>query len=230
MNPQFSNTTTQWQQAGVWRGRDLATAPQGVSTGYAPLDEVLPGGGWPTHGLIEVLGDLPAASGLRLLLPTLAHLSQTRRWLAWVAPPHIPYAPALAAQGLELSRVLLIHPRRASEGLWVAEQALRSDTCSAVLLWAKEIDTPHVRRLQLAMESQGGMGVIFRPSSAAMQPSPANLRIQVSAIPGGVEVKVLKCRGAWVSGALRMDWHDVVAGPVSSAATVGDIHTHRAAQ
>ncbi|MEK6750324.1 MAG: translesion DNA synthesis-associated protein ImuA [Pseudomonadota bacterium] len=230
MNPHLSAQATQWRQAGVWRGRDLPATALGVATGYAPLDNALPGHGWPTQGLIEMLGDFPAASGLRLLLPTLARLTQTRRWLAWVAPPHIPYAPALAAQGLELSRVLLVHPRRALDGLWVAEQALRSNTCSAVLLWAQDIDTRQVRKLQLAMEAQGGMGIIFRPASAAAQASPATLRVHVAATPGGAEINILKCRGAWAASAVHVDWHDVVAVPVSPASTAGDIHAQRAAQ
>ena len=80
MNPHMTMKATQWQQAGVWRGRDMPTVAPGVSTGYAALDQALPAQGWPTGGLIEILGDFSTAGGLRLVLPALARLSQIRRW------------------------------------------------------------------------------------------------------------------------------------------------------
>ena len=29
-----------------------------------------------------------------LVIPVLAHLSQSEQWLVWIAPPHLPYGPA----------------------------------------------------------------------------------------------------------------------------------------
>jgi protein ImuA len=61
------------QHPALWRGR--GAAPQaGYSTGFDALDAVLPGGGWPKHGLVEILtassgsGELPAwqTQGARL--------------------------------------------------------------------------------------------------------------------------------------------------------------------
>ena len=36
----------------------------------------------------------------------------------------LPYAPALAAAGVDVSRVLLVHPKNHQEQLWATEQAL----------------------------------------------------------------------------------------------------------
>jgi len=58
-------------------------------------------------------------------------------WLVWIAPPHEPYAPALAQQGIELTRLLVVRPAGATEALWAAEQALGSGVCAAVLLLAE---------------------------------------------------------------------------------------------
>src|SRR5262245_32773432 len=106
----------------VWRGRSQAPV-QTLSTGYAALDAGLPGGGWPRHGLVEVLTAEPGVGELYLLLPVLAALSQASpaRWCTWVTPPHEPYAPALEAHGVALDRMLVV---RTYLPLWALEQAL----------------------------------------------------------------------------------------------------------
>src|SRR4029434_6344101 len=80
----------------VWRGRSRA-AVETLSTGFAALDAGLPGGGWPRHGLVEIL--TPPAGGVEfsLWLPVLAALSRVApaRWCTWVSPPQEPFAPAL---------------------------------------------------------------------------------------------------------------------------------------
>src|ERR1044071_6445717 len=59
----------------VWRGRSRA-AVETFPTGFAALDAGLPGGGWPRHGLIEILTPQPGIGELYLLLPVLARLSR----------------------------------------------------------------------------------------------------------------------------------------------------------
>jgi len=59
----------------LWRGRSRATIPT-LSTGQDVLDAGLPGGGWPRHGLIEILTPRPGVGELYLLLPALAALSR----------------------------------------------------------------------------------------------------------------------------------------------------------
>ena len=84
--------------------------------------------------LTEILSEVEGIGALRLVLPALARLSQAEKWLAWIAPPHLPYAPALAAHGVELARVLIIGAlARPPERFWVLDQSLRAGACSAVL-------------------------------------------------------------------------------------------------
>src|SRR5262245_57676331 len=92
----------------IWRGRSVAHV-EVLSTGFASLDQALPGGGWPRAGLIELLTSHLGVGELYLLLPTLAALTQraSARWCAWIAPPFEPFAPALAAQGLVLDRLFI---------------------------------------------------------------------------------------------------------------------------
>jgi len=93
----------------IWRGRSAAH-PQGLPSGFAALDAYLPGHGWPRTGLIEILVSRFGSGELDLLLPALATLTRARcaRWCVWVAPPLMPFAPALASQGIVLDRVAVV--------------------------------------------------------------------------------------------------------------------------
>jgi cell division inhibitor SulA/protein ImuA len=189
------------QRPDIWRGDEqLDYAGKYIPSGFAELDEQLPGGGWPTGALSEIIMAREGIGEMRLLMPALARMSHEGRWLAWVAPPYIPYAPALAACGVNLSRVLLVHPRANSDGLWAVEQALRSGTCGAVLAWMAVNDQRRQRRLQLAAEAGGTMGILFRSERTASRTSCAALRLHVDTTHHGrVTVNILKRRGGWAS-------------------------------
>jgi hypothetical protein len=123
------------QHPGIWRRS--ASAQQHIralSTGLPELDALLPGGGWPCGALSEILFAYDGIGELALLMPALAELTRRQQRVIFVAPPYIPYAPALAAQGLDLRYVVQIEST-AAEGAWSAEQCLRSGSCGAVLGW-----------------------------------------------------------------------------------------------
>ncbi len=165
-----------------------------LPTGVTELDERLPDGGWPLGALTEVLCAGEGIGELRVVLSALAELSRRERWIVWVSPPYVPYAPALAARDVDLSRVLVVQAQ-AGDALWAAEQALRSSSCGAVLLWSSTTDGRSLRRLQLAAEHGGSWGVLFRGLRAASRPSPSALRLRLAPAPRGLEVEILKCRG-----------------------------------
>ncbi len=170
------------QHPGIWRGDQVAQSSEdALPTGFAELDELLPGGGWPRGALTEILVERQGIGELRLLLPALARASEQSGWLAWVAPPHVPYAPALAAAGVRLQRLLVAKPQSTADAWWTAEQALRSGACSAVLAWLKTPDERLMRRLQLGAESGRAWGVLFRSAHAAQQRSTAALRLRLEA-------------------------------------------------
>lgn len=194
------------QHPGIWRGDQLAHSDvETLPTGYAELDEQLPGGGWPRGALTEILIEREGIGELRLLLPALVQASQQRGWLAWVAPPHLPYAPALAAAGVSLQRLLLARPQSAGDAWWTAEQALRSGACSAVLAWLRTPDERRMRRLQLGAESGRAWGVLFRSAAAAQERSPAALRLRLEATTSGLAVHILKRRGGQLGRPVLLD-------------------------
>ena len=194
------------QRADIWRGGRLTAAARAVPSGYSELDGLLPGGGWPRGALTEILMPRQGIGALRLLMPALAQLSHSDRWICWVAPPHIPYAPALVAAGVDLSRVLLVHPKAQRDGLWAVEQSLRSGNCGAVLAWPVLDDAGVMRRLQLAAEAGDTLGFLFRAQRFVKRPSPAALRIQLDTyIDGKLSVSILKRRGGWAAGPVYLD-------------------------
>jgi hypothetical protein len=194
------------QHPGVWRGDQRAQAAEAaLPTGFAALDEVLPGGGWPRGALTELLIRRQGIGELRLLTPALAQLSEADGWLAWVAPPYVPYAAALAAAGIDLRRVLVAKPATDADAWWTAEQALRSGACGALLAWLRAADERRMRRLQLAAETGHAWGVLFRHARAAGERSPAALRLLLEPAGEGLAVHVLKRRGGPVCRPVRVE-------------------------
>jgi protein ImuA len=214
------------QRRDVWRGSQ-APAAQTVASGFGPLDELLPGGGWPHGTLTEIIVARQGIGELRLLLPALARLSRGDRWITFIAPPFIPFAPALAAAGVELSRLLLVHPRTREEHLWAVEASLRAGACAAVLAWPETMTAPQVRRWQLAAEMGGAVGILFQRRNVAN--SPAALRLHLTpAAKSAVQLHILKRRGGWPTGPVRLEFDHALAMRESSGFSAGDKLPRRA--
>jgi len=189
--------------ARLWRGRGLSgNGPvRPVPSGHEQLDALLPEGGWPESGLIELLLDEYGIGELQIVMPLLlrantdAELAREGRWIAWLAPPFLPYAPALQNAGLVLERQLIVRTLQTKEVWWAMEQVLRSGTCAAVLGWAEKAEGHALRRLKLAAEQGGSAGILFRPTRYRSQASPANLRAVLHGTAAELEIEVFKSQG-----------------------------------
>lgn len=179
----------------VWRGADFARITAEPS-GFAELDRKLPGGGWPVGALTELYADAQGIGEMQLVLPWVARLTQAGGRVAFVDPPHLPYAPALAQAGVHLRRTVLVRPQSEAGGLWATEQVLRAGACGAALIWPPTLDSTALRRLQLAAEAGRTTALLFREPRAATESSPAALRLKLSArVGGGLRIDIFKCRG-----------------------------------
>lgn len=183
------------RNARVWRATNSQAATSGIATGYPEFDRHLAAGGWPPAALSEILFEQPGCGELKLVMPALAALSQSERWLMWIAPPHIPYPPALAAAGVNLNRTMIVHANKMTDTLWAAEQSLRSGNCAAVLTWVNRAADKTLRRLQLAAAEGDSVGLVFRPERVARESSPAALRVLLGARQGRKTLHILKNRG-----------------------------------
>ena len=83
--------------------------------------------------ITEIFVDGYGIGELGLLMPALKALTKEdpakpKKWVAWIAPPFVPYAPALQQHGVNIDRLLMIHPTsgNSKSRLWAIEQAVRS--------------------------------------------------------------------------------------------------------
>jgi cell division inhibitor SulA/protein ImuA len=216
-----ASAATREQLAQLCRRAEDGGRHGALASGFDELDRRLPRGGWPLGALIEVLGVTAGIGELGLFLPALARLAGDGRYIAWIAPPYIPYAPALAQRGLPLERLLIIHSRSPAESLWASEQALRCPAIGAVLGWAEHLVDKSLRRLQLAAEAGGSLGILHRPPAAAHQASPAALRLQLQPQRdgAGLDIHILKARGGRAGWSWQLPPRDDLA--VHSSARAG---------
>ena len=193
----------------VWQATQLAQAPGNtLPTGFAALDAALPGGGWPAGALIELLTEHPGVGEISLLLPLLRELAD-ERWMALIAPPLLPYAPALEAAGVALQRLLLIRPSTPTEALWATRQASASSSCALVMAWLARLDTAALRRLQLAAEQGATPLFLLRARSAVRHASPALLRLALSPTLDGLQIDILTRRGPPAAGPIQLCWDEL---------------------
>ncbi len=179
---------------------------QTFSTGHAALDILLPHGGWPVGAITEIFCPDDCDFAFSLIMPTLAKLSTTQRWVTLVSPPNTPSAQQLRASQVDLSHLLLIHPHATTNGLWAVEQALRSGTSSAVFSWVTSADHRAMQDLRGAALAGNSCGLVFRPDWAIEQPSANNLRLRITPMPDqSIFIELLEQRSSRAKSAIFLE-------------------------
>ena len=202
--------------AHVWRAGELGGASlQTVATGYASLDQVLPGHGWPQGAMTELLQPQAGLHEWGLVAPALAAVQRvsnsiTGRMLVLIGPPHLPFGPALGAQQLDLSRMLCVRGAagNAPSLLWATREALQCADVAAVLAWLPDARSAHLRRLQIAAHAHNKLLFVFRPLRAQQESSPAPLRLRLEGTvsdAGNLLVHLLKRRGPPLAAPVLLD-------------------------
>jgi protein ImuA len=205
-----------------------------LTSGFALLDAELPGGGWPTGVLTELLLPHAGVGELRLLAPVLAGLQRDRRSLMWLDPPAAPCAWALSALGIDVQQLVVVQSRDGLKGrardllpaadiLWALEQALKSGHVGAVLAWLpSRLPADALRRLQLAAQAHDGPAFLLRDAQVRTRPSPAPLRLLLgSAGPDLLRVTLLKRRGPPLAQAITLTLAPVLSATALARATAG---------
>ncbi len=182
-----------------------------LSTGIGPVDASLPGRGLALAAVHEVQG--PAAAGFALHLLT-SGLSD-EDCILWCVPEgrrdHL-YGPGLWQAGIDPRRLVAVVCRDREEMLWTVEEALKSGSVAAVVAQmdkdrvrgstGKPVDLTASRRLQLAAEAGGGLGLILSEGGGTLSPSAAATRWRIDPAPldqagdrACWEISLLRVRG-----------------------------------
>ncbi len=169
------------------------------STGAAALDRLLPGGGLRPGMLVEWVDEggvrnaecgMPCSirnpqsairnSSVTLSLVAAREACRPGGVLVVIDRRQMFYPPAAAAWGIDLGRLLVVHPRDRRDELWAMVQSLRSPAVAAVWAMVDRLDQRASRRLQLATQAGRALGLVLRPPDARNQPSWADVRLGVS--------------------------------------------------
>lgn len=183
-----------------------------ADTGYAALNAVLPGGGWPQAALVEVLQPQAGQHEWGLIAPALAGLQMRAAGglMVLVGAPYLPFGPALGARQLNMQRLLCVQANKGDGPalLWATREALQCADVSAVLAWLPDARSAHLRRLQIAAHAHNKLLFVFRRPLAQHESSPAPLRLLLEGtvhVAGNLLVKVLKRRGPPLAQPVLLD-------------------------
>lgn len=180
----------------LWRANELQTTTTGIPTGFAALNALLPDQGWTPGTLLELIYPQTGAGELRLLLPTLAHYTRQQRYVAWIAPPHIPYGPALAQHHIDPAYISVLQAQTSEQQhYWCMEKLLACRECGVAMLWPRQLPERNIRRLQLAASKGDSLGILLHPQTKTPTTSPAATRIQLEMInTTHIQITLLKAR------------------------------------
>ncbi len=159
------------------------------------IDTVLPAGGLAFGAVHEASGtgpDTEYAGGATLFIAGIAARAMAggQRWGIWIAADP-PFMPALADCGIDPNRLLFARAKSKAAILQAMEDSLRCKAM-AVVIGEPGAELTHTasRRLQLAAEMSGAMGLVLRRSRTfddprLANPSSATTRWRVGAVPSG---------------------------------------------
>jgi protein ImuA len=146
---------------------DLRGPRRGFTTGVASLDGLPPGGAFARGAVHEALtdpacGPLPWSFALLLARAAAVGGEGGGGTVVWSDPADNLYPPALAAGGLDLDRLLILRPASPREEVWAVGECLRCPGVVAVVAAPRSLARVEARRLQLAAERGGGVGILLR--------------------------------------------------------------------
>lgn len=171
-----------------------------LPTGIGVLDDMLPDGGWPRAGVVEVTETADHACAMELFMPALARVTRQGRGLALVAPPYPARKRIFTDTGVNPVRVVQVNPHPGRSALWTVESLLQSADYGVVMAWPG-CDTELMdKRLQKAAMLGRVLCVLFRPPCRSTAVSSSNLRIVVDADEDGRALYLLNGRGERLAG------------------------------
>jgi protein ImuA len=178
----------------------------------AEIDGRLPGGGLAMGALHEVAGGGNGAiDGAAAALFTAGIMARTKGQILWCVIRQDLFAPAIAQAGLAPDRVVYVEAGDDKAVLACFEEGLRHGGLGGVVAEVGRLSMTNSRRLQLAAESSGTLGIAIRrwrrqvDAADFGQPTASATRWRVSVLPSaplpvpGIgrprwQVELIRCR------------------------------------
>lgn len=205
-------------------------ASKSFTTGLAALDGLLPGGGFARGAVHEILSPAGGATLFFALLLARSAAQERRmenrgwkmeertafvhspssRAIVWCDPDRTLYAPALASAGVALERLYLLRPKNAADAVWALAECLRCRGVAAAVAAPPRLSRVEARRLQLAAERGGGIGLLLRGAGEASAPYAAATRWLVAPVQGERTVQrwklqLLHCHGGSIGKTIILE-------------------------
>lgn len=158
--------------------------------GIADVDSRLPGGGIALGALHEVAGGGNGAiDGAAAALFSAGVAARTKGRVLWCITRPDLFAPAIAQAGLLPDRVIYVEAGDDKNVLACMEEGLRHGGLGAVVGEVARLSMTASRRLQLAAEGTGSLGIVLRrwrrqtEATDFGQPTAAMTRWRISLLP-----------------------------------------------
>lgn len=202
------------QELARWQSPRNSPGEGIISTGCPPWDALLPEGGFRRGSLVEWLADGEGTGRLTLALHLARQASQDGGVVIVLDPERNLFPPAVFHCGIPPQALIVVQPANPGEHLWALEQSLRCRAVAAVLAGLEKLDPLVFRRLQIAAEQGGSLGLLFRPEWVRPEPTWAEVRFRVEPRPGGlagrrrVTIEVLRLRGGSPGGCIELEIDD----------------------
>jgi hypothetical protein len=210
--------------------------PSAVLPGVPALDDLLPEGRVPAGALVELLMTAEGAGAWTLALLLAKQACGERKMLVLADRQKSFYPPAASRLGMDLSRLIVVHPTTYRDHHVAIHQSLSCTAVGAVIGWCDRLPALDFRRLQLAAKKGGGVGLLVRPASALHTPSFAAIRLLVAPLtspeaPRRIQVDVVRYRGGKPGRSLILEIDDEtghVRVPARVAASTAEPRSARA--
>lgn len=188
-----------------------------IGAGAACLDRLLPARGLRPGSLVEYLAARGKDGAATLALVAARAACQDGRLLVVCDRQRRFYPPAAAAWGLDMKNVLLLQPASEAQELWALDQTLRCPGVGAAWVMCGLLAVRDFRRLQLAAESGGTLGLLIRPAELRGRPTWADVQWLVEPSPSEphptrrgwrLQVELVRCRGGTGGGSVQLEFDE----------------------
>lgn len=152
-------------------------AQECIASGCLTMDRHLPHGGYARGSMLELLRSGPGSGVSSIALMIARQAIVDGKYLVVIDPQRQFYPPAMKSLGIPLERVIALQPANHADAIWGLAQVLRCSAVGAVIAEVGTLEDRVARKLQLAAEQGGGLGVFLRDArSARSQPSWADVQ------------------------------------------------------